>query len=57
MPAEDIIWPNLSGIRNIGTSVTSDHTGAKMRKDTCAGGIWRQCDVHHEETIVISRGE
>ena len=36
----------------MGTSVASDQTGAKIRKETWAGEAWRQCDVHHVETEV-----
>lgn len=51
-PADESKWLNLSGMRMTGTSVTSDHTDANIRKATWAGVSWRQCDVHHEETAV-----
>lgn len=31
-------------------SASSDHEGAKRRKETSEGADWRQCDDHHEET-------
>lgn len=37
MTADERRWLNLSGMRNMGTSVTSDQTGAKIRKETWAG--------------------